>query len=333
MANLYITEQGAVLRKTGDRLIVEKNSEVLLDVQCHKIETVLIFGNVQFTTQAVRELFEHNIELALLTTTGRLIGQLTPIMSRNIELRLAQYQRLHEPEFTLAFSKAIVTGKLSNSIAMLKNFTYYHKDIDLTVEIKSCQKRLAAVDNCQSAKALLGLEGVAAKAYFQAFARMILNDNLTFTVRKKHPAPDPVNALLSFGYTLLFNEINSLLDGLGFDPYIGFYHKIEYGRPSLACDLQEEFRASLIDRFTLSLLNNRILSKADFYLHPSGSMYLQRESLKIYLEKYEHFMQAEFTSSQIEGKATFRKAIRQQIQQAARVIKGGGLYRSLIFAR
>ncbi len=332
MANLYITEQGAVLRKTGDRLLVEKDDKILLDVQCHKIETVLIFGNVQFTTQAVHELFEHGIELALLTMKGKLIGQLTPVMPKNIKLRMAQYDRYHEPEFLLSTSRAIVTGQLRNCFELIKRFGYYHKNIDLASEMKSLQNKLDSVGDYGDPQALLGLEGSAARIYFAAFSKMIQSASLTFTERKKHPAPDPVNALLSFGYTLLFNEINSLLDAIGFDPYIGFYHKIEYGRPSLACDLIEEFRAPVIDRFTLSLINNKTLGSDDFYHHrASGGMYLKRESLKTYLKKYEHFIQREFSHPELGEKANFRQAIRHQAHKLATAITDWGEYRPLIF--
>ena len=225
MANLYLTEQGAVLCKTGDRLLVKKDDEIILDVQCHKIETVLIFGNVQFTTQAVHELFEHGIELALLTMRGKLIGQLTPLMPKNINIRMAQYERYHDPEFALSFSKAIVIGKIRNSLEQIKRFGYSHKNVDFAQQIKSLQSKIDSVGECRTPKTLLGLEGTAARVYFGTLSKMIQGDGFLFAERKKHPATDPVNALLSFGYTLLFNEINSILDGIGFDPYIGFYHK------------------------------------------------------------------------------------------------------------
>src|SRR4030066_1524910 len=108
MANLYLTEQGSILRKKGDRLIVQKEKEVLLDVECHKIDAVLIFGNVQFTTQAVHELFQHGIELAILTRTGRLIGQITSPMTKNIKLRVEQFTKYWDNDFKLILSKAIV---------------------------------------------------------------------------------------------------------------------------------------------------------------------------------------------------------------------------------
>ena len=102
MANLYLTEQGAVLRKTGDRLLVHKDDKVLLDIQCNKIDAILIFGNVQFTTQSVHELFEHGVEMALLTRTGRLVGQITSPSTKNIELRIEQFRKHHDEVFKLS---------------------------------------------------------------------------------------------------------------------------------------------------------------------------------------------------------------------------------------
>jgi len=323
-----------VLCKTGNRILVKKDDETLLDIQCHKIETILIFGNVQFTTQAVHELFKHNIELALLTVKGRLVGQLTPIMPKNIKLRMAQYESYNDSAFRLSSARAIVAGKIHNSLAHVRSFTYYHKDKNLKPEIESLKLKLDSVDNFESVEKLMGLEGSAARVYFKAFGKMIISEGLTFTERKKHPAPDPVNALLSFGYTLLFNEINSFLDGIGFDPYIGIYHEIDYGRPSLACDLIEEFRAPIIDRFTLSLINGNNVSADDFYYHnPSGSMYLKRESLKSYLEKYEHLMMSKFSHHDMGEDITFRQAMRNQVGSIGKTFTEGEKYKPLRFSK
>ncbi len=123
----------------------------------------------------------------------------------------------------------------------------------------------------------------------------------------------PVNTLLSFGYTLASNEIASLLDGIGFDPYIGFFHKSKYGRPSLAADLLEEFRSPIVDRLTLKLINNRVLTENDFYFHkPSGSMYLKRTALKCYFTEYKKVANKEFTYPRTGEKTNFRRCFRIQ---------------------
>jgi CRISPR-associated protein Cas1 len=325
MANLYITEQGAVLRKTGDRLIVQKEEEILLDVQCNKVESVLIFGNVQFTTQAVHELFEHGIEMALLTRTGRLVGQMTSPATKNIELRLEQFKQYWDETFRLDLSRIIVTGKITNSMNMMRAFSYNHPEISLTPEMDQMQSGIEDVKGAKDINSLMGVEGAASRAYFSGFGKMILSE-FTFEGRRKRPATDPVNALLSFGYTLVFNEISSLLDGLGFDPYLGYFHSVEYGRASLASDIIEEFRAS-VDRFTLFLVNDRVLKKEDFYKNPKGEgVYLTREAMKRYFSQYETCLNREFVHPDSGERTTLRKCFRLQSEKLAAFIKGGNRY-------
>jgi CRISPR-associated protein Cas1 len=332
MANLYLTEQGSVLRKKGDRLIVEKEKEVLLDVECHKIDAVLIFGNVQFTTQSVHELFQHGIELAILTRTGRLIGQITSPTTKNIELRVVQFKKYGDEAFKLGFSKSIVKGKIRNSLQVLRSFFYNHPEEDLKEEIEGLEKAENGLSQQNSLEGLNGAEGMAARFYFNAFGKMILGD-FSFDGRRKYPAPDPVNALLSLGYTMVFNEISSLLDGMGFDPYLGYYHKIDYGRASLASDLLEEFRAPIADRITLRLINNRILKVEDFYNNPKGEgIYLKRDALKKYFAEYEDFINHEFTHPETKEKTCFRKCWRIQIENLASCIKLDKEYRPFFFA-
>lgn len=322
MPNLYLTEQGSILRKRGERLIVEKDGSVLLDVECHKIDSVLIFGNVQVTTQAVCELFEHGIELAILTKTGRLRGQLTSPATKNIDLRIAQFKRHEDEGFKATFAAAIVKGKIKNSVQMLRGFAYNHQDLSLAEEINILEAALEKVDGQPSPEAMSGVEGLAARYYFTAFGKMILAV-FEFKGRLKRPPPDPVNALLSLGYTMVYNEILSLLDGMGFDPYIGYYHSVVYGRASLASDLQEEWRAPIVDRLTLRLVNNRVLTADDFYDNPKGEgAYLTREGMKRYFAEYEDFMNREFVHPETKEKTNFRKCFRIQIEMLAGHIKG-----------
>lgn len=325
MANLYLTEQGSVLRKTGDRLIVQKDDEILLDIQCHKIDAVLIFGNVQFTTQSVHELFEHGIEMALLTRTGKLIGQITSPVTKNIDLRISQFNKYRDEDFRLALAKKIVSGKIKNSLQVLRWFSYNHPDRDFKLESAAISGRLREVDNVTETKQLFGVEGSAAKSYFDAFGKMLLH-TFGFSGRVKHPSTDPVNALLSFSYTIIFNEISSLLDRLGFDPYLAYYHSIDYGRASLASDIMEEFRVPIADRFTLYLINNRILNEEDFYSNPKGGVYLKRESLKRYFKEYEGMINREFIHPAKEENTSWRKCFRIQAETLASHIQSDKPY-------
>lgn len=326
MANIYLTEQQSILRKTGDRLIVEKDDQVLLDVQCHKIDAVLIFGNVQFTTQAVHELFEHGIEMAIHTRTGRLIGQITSPTTKNITLRIKQFKKYEDEIFRTRLAREIVAGKISNCLHLIRVFSYNHPDVDLKTETTALKAKQAAIGAAARIDQLLGLEGDAAKIYFQGFAKMLLGD-FVFPGRRKQPPTDPVNAMLSLSYTMIFNEISSLLDGLGFDPYLGYFHTPSYGRASLAADLMEEFRAPIGDRLTTRLINNRVFSQDDFRPNPRGDgIYFKREAMKRYFAEYENMLNREFISPESGERTSLRKCFRRQSEKMAVTIQEDAPY-------
>ena len=242
MAVLYLTEQQAVLRKTSDRLRLEKDGELLLEVPCAKIDAMLILGNVQVTTQALFELLDHGIELAYLSRSGQLRGQLTPPRAKNLPLRMRQYETVKDESFRLGISREIIGAKIASSAAVLRRLRKDYPDEIDRESIERIESALDAAAEAESQESLLGIEGSAAARYFQAVARAVPVE-LGFAHRQRRPPPDPFNALLSFGYVLAGNELQSLLDALGFDPYLGLLHEMDYGRPSLALDLLEEFRA------------------------------------------------------------------------------------------
>lgn len=325
MARLYLTEQQAILRKTGDRLIVEKDDEVLLEVPCLKLDAVLIYGNVQFTTQAAVELLEHGIELALFSTTGKLWGQLTPPKARNVLLRVRQYELERSEDFCLQFARAVVRGKIRSSVAVLKRFRANHPEALPMATVDAVEKALGRIDACSSLEMLRGVEGSAAAAYFRGFAAMVPRE-LAFDGRERRPPRDPVNSLLSFGYTLVGNELQSLLDGIGFDPYIGFYHRLDYGRPSLALDLLEEHRSALVDRFTSRLFNLGIITASDFTRTPEGGLYLNRDGKRRYFIEYEKFLNEPMSLEQ--GAVTFRDLFRLQADRLSAALLQGQPYES-----
>ena len=326
MARLYLTEQNAILRKSGDRLIVQKRDEILLEIQSHKIDAVLLFGNVQFTTQAVNELFQHGIEMAILSKTGRLRGQITSPTTKNITLRIQQFKKYWDDEFKLRLSREIVTGKVKNCLNVIRLFSYNHPEVGLKSEISALMTSLNNVESANQIDQLLGVEGHAARSYFDAFGKMLLGE-FNFPGRRKRPPPDPVNAILSLSYTMIFNEISSLLDGLGFDPYLGYFHKVEYGRASLAADLQEEFRAPIADRLALNLVNNRIFKHEDFYSNPKdGAVYFKREALKRYFVEYEKVVNHTFIHPETGLETTMRKCYRRQAEKLASAIQDEGYY-------
>ncbi len=327
MARLYITEQQAILRKTGDRLIVEKDGEVLAEIPCLKLETVLIYGNVQFTTQAAVELLDHGIEMAIFSMSGKLRGQLTPPKAKNVVLRMRQYELERSEPFCLGLARAMVRGKILNSVAGLKRFRANHPEALPPTSVDAVERKLESLESCASLEVLRGIEGAAAAAYFQAFAALVPAE-LGFPGRQRRPPRDPVNALLSFGYVLVGNELQSLLDGIGFDPYIGFLHRLDYGRPSLALDLLEEFRPALVDRFTTRLLNLGILSRVDFTRGPDGGLYLGREGKRRYFAEYEKELNTPFAGEP--QSLTFRDVFRRQAERLAAAITRDEPYESFL---
>ena len=248
MAYLYLTEQGSILRKAGDRMLVEKEDEVLLDIPYHKLEAILLFGNVQVTTQAMAELLEKGVSLSLFSRQGQYRGALEPPRGKNIDLRIAQFSAFRDASKALTAAQAVVAAKISNAIAVLDLYRR-HSDPGngFSAARDALSSSLAAAPQAPDIPTLDGVEGAAARAYFQSL--MLFNrSELAWQGRLKHPAPDPLNALLSLTYTLIMNELCALLEGAGLDPYLGFLHQVDYGRPSLALDILEPFRHPLADR-------------------------------------------------------------------------------------
>jgi CRISPR-associated protein Cas1 len=305
MATIYISEQGSVISKTSRRLIVTKESVTVLELPIFKVERLFIFGNIQITTQAMNFLLENNIDVSFFTMGGKCHGRLTTMESKNIFLRLAQYERYLDSEFQINLAKTIVSIKLDNEIELIYSFAKNYgisRFREILIAIKKCKESLNAKI---SIKSIMGIEGIAASYFFKAFKMMFRNENLIFNLRQKNPSLDPINSLLSFGYTLVTNEILSVLIGQGFDPYIGFLHGINYGRPSLALDVVEEFR-SMIDGFTLKILNKSILTEEDFISTPDG-MFLKPYSMKRYFMHYDKLMSESESNSDIKSKRLYIK--------------------------
>ncbi|MFQ5722550.1 MAG: CRISPR-associated endonuclease Cas1 [Candidatus Aminicenantales bacterium] len=325
MAVLYLIEQGSLLRKESKRLVVEKEGKILLEVPEFKIERVIIIGNVQLTTQAMKFLLQSGIETAFMTTRGKLIGKLTPVETKNVELRMLQYQKYHDEKFRLSMAKCIVEGKIKNSKVLLQKYQRNHPEVNFGASIRELNELLLGLSRKEKVSSVFGLEGRASAAYFSCFGRMFRKE-LQFETRTKHPPLDPVNALLSLGYTLITNEILSVVSSIGYDPYIGFLHGIEYGRPSLALDLVEEFRAPIIDRLTLEIINKGIITSGDFEKKEKG-YFLKDSSRERFFKQYEKRMQESFFIPEEKAEGNYRRIFFYQAQKFAKSLRSGSLYR------
>lgn len=329
MATLYITEQGAQLKKSGERLLVCKGEETLLDVPAFQVDRILIFGNVHITTHAMIFLLEKGIDVSFLSIRGRLRGRLASVESKNAFVRLAQYDKSREEGFRLELARAFIGGKMRNQRTLLLRYQRNHPEADFSESLETTRQTIAQLPHKKKVESLMGLEGAATAAYFKAFSQMV-KQGFVFEKRLRRPAPDPVNALLSFGYTLVTNELGGLVEALGFDPFIGFLHGIRYGRRSLPLDLVEEFRHPVVDMLTLSLINRRVLSEGDFRREKDGGVRLIPEALKRYLEHFERRMEKDFLHPEDQEEVSFRALIRLQAEKLEKAVLEGEAYQPFL---
>ena len=325
MSAIYITEPGCMIRISSRHLIVTKGKERKLQMPLIKVERILLFGSSQITAPAVAALLDEGIEICYLSSNGRFRGKLQPAESKNVLLRVAQYERYLDEEFTVNLARTIVRGKVANGRALILRYQRNYPDIDFSGELKTIEQTLANLPSQKTVNSLMGSEGIATAVYFKAFGKMFRGD-LRFETRSRRPPKDPVNAVLSFGYTMLTNEMFSLITAHGLDPYIGFLHGLSYGRPSLPLDLVEEFRHPFIDRFTLSLFNNGVLTESDFRPVENKGIYLNKDALQRYFEHYERRVKEKFNIGKSEEEKSYRDLFRLQVNKLSNTIMKGEKY-------
>jgi CRISPR-associated protein Cas1 len=319
MTTLYLSEQGSKLRKTSQRLVVEKYGDTLLEVPVYGIDRVLIFGAVQTSTQAISFLLESGIDVSFLSVHGRLKGKLSPVQSKNVFLRLAQYDRYKDGEFKPMIARSILEGKLKNQRTLVLRYQRNHPEADFSAQLDTISNSISSLVDTKEISSLIGLEGASSGAYFRCYSKM-LSQNFTFDKRTKHPPLDPANAILSLGYVLITNEIGALAESTGFDPFIGFLHSLRYGRKSLPLDLVEEFRHPVIDGLVQTLVNTGSIKEDDFYRESNGAFLLNREAFKRFITAYEERMEKLFLDRNDNSNTSYRKLFRKQVVKMERAI-------------
>lgn len=325
MATLYITEPGARLEKEYRRLrVVDREGQTLLVTPVSRVSEVVLVGWVGATTPALLSLLDEGIGLTFLTRYGKLRGRLTPPTGKNLPLRRSQYLRADDPTFCLTLSRAIVAGKIRNSRTMTRRMMRGSapKAPRQVARLKSSLKRLP---HCADIAAVMGQEGKAAKAYFVVL-RSALNQRLPFGRRSRRPPKDPVNALLGLGYSLLTANLMTALEIVGLDPYCGFFHgPAAYGRPALALDLMEEFRAIVVDSIVLTLVNKRMLSTDDFEPGrggPEAGIYLTRSGRRTFFKQYTRRLNTTVYHPLAGRSLSYQKIFEVQARQLAKLIVG-----------
>lgn len=286
MTSLYVDRRGVELKVDGEALVFTENGERVGTVPLHPLSRIFLRGDVKLSASLLGKLGEHDIGVVVLSgrkgTPSLLLGRPHNDAAR----RIAQYRLSLDEEFCLRFSRAIVAAKLQGQLDFISErraADFMHR-----YPLTTCERRLLGmiekIDAQTSISSLRGLEGAAAAAYFEALAE-ILPESLHFSGRNRQPPRDPVNAVLSLTYTLLHAEAVLALYGSGLDPFIGFYHTLDFGRESLACDLMEALRPQA-DRFVLALFRQETLS-ADDFSKTEGACLLGKAGRSRYYAAYE----------------------------------------------
>ena len=318
MAILYITRQGAVLHKSGNRIIVKKGSDVLQEIPIVQLDEVVIFGNGHMTTQTIGYLLNKNIPVSFLSSRGKYKGKLQPPYAKDTRIRQQQFTVAGDPSRCLELAKCFVRGKLTNAI----RFAQRQRTQNAAVKsaIRSTHQTLEKLERADSLDSLLGYEGSGTASYYKAY-RQFLGRDWGFTSRQFRPPPDPINAMLSLGYTLLHNHVYTFINVVGFDPYCGYFHQPRHGHATLASDLMEEFRQIIVDGYVLSLVNNNRVQPEDFEQTSKGIRFT-KEALDRFLVGYYGRMQQTFQHPTRNEKTTYLRSIELQVRHLARVITG-----------
>ncbi len=344
MTTLYLTEPRSLVKKDGDTLMVripenEKKGTPKRKVRVPlvKITQVIVYGDVTLTSPAMMALLEQQADVCFCSYYGRFQGRLSPALGKNSLIRLEQHRAHNDSVRSFALAQAFVYGKLANMRTLLLRANRKRDDPDVaqaTAAIKGVMKQVEALTPDQDAPppdpsdpqagtiygTLLGLEGAGTAFYFGVFGRL-LKGGWVFKRRTKRPPRDPVNALLSFGYVLLMNQVASAISIVGLDPYVGFLHSSQFGKPALALDVMEPFRPVVVDSVVLTLLNNQMLTEQDFE-EELGAWRLKEGGRRTFLTKFEERLSTEIRHPVFDYKVTYRRNLELEVRLVSKWLTG-----------
>jgi CRISPR-associated protein Cas1 len=328
---LYLNTQGLYVGKSGNVLKVKEKDKVVQEVRIGETCQVNLFGNIQISTQAVQALCEGEVPIAYFSMGGGWFYGVTHGLGvRNVYLRREQFRLAEVPAFCLRLARTLVSGKLRNQRTMLQR---NHVEPPAgPISFLKCMQEQA--ESAETLEELLGIEGSAARVYFEQFAGMIkvYDDDQSpagsepeftfdFLRRNRRPPRDPVNALLSLAYSVLAKDLTIVCHAVGFDPYLGFYHQPRFGRAALALDLMEPFRPLVADSAVLSAINTRMITTADF-VRTGDAVALRSDGRKAFFRAYEQRMDTLVTHPVFGYRVNYRRLLEIQARLLARVLTG-----------
>ena len=324
---LYVTTQNAYLFKEGQSVVVKIENTIRLRVPVHTLDAIVCFGAISMSPFLMFHCAENSVAVSFLSQHGRFLARVQGPVSGNVLLRQEQYRRSEQERDAAEIARNMLIGKLANARTTLRRALRDHGE---NQTLRSAQVRLGhqiqRLEKVQdtSLDELRGFEGDAAASYFSAFPELVTVDEeaFSFSGRNRRPPTDPVNAMLSFAYTLLVHDCRSALEGVGLDPQVGFLHAVRPGRPSLALDLMEEFRSFLADRLVLSLINRRQIQPKDFNDSAGGAVSMSDAARKTLLATWQKRKLEEITHPFLGEKCKVGLLPHLQAQLLARHLRG-----------
>jgi len=323
---LFVTTQGAYLAKDGETVAVRIEGEVALRVPLHTLDSIVCFGNVGCSPYLMGFCGERNVTLSFLTENGRFLARVQGPVSGNVLLRREQYRRADDPVFSARMAAACVLGKIANCRTSLLRAMRDHGDkLDAPILQEAVDRLGAALRRLQDDLGLdevRGVEGDAARVYFNVFDQLIVRDKAHFFLRQRSRRPplDRINCLLSFLYTLVMHDIRAALESVGLDPAVGFLHRDRPGRSGLALDMMEEFRP-MADRLALSLVNLGQVQQGDFVISDGGAVRMSDAARKTLLVTYQKRKQEEMIHPFVEEKMSLGLFFHTQALLLARFLR------------
>ncbi len=319
---VYVQQQGARVALSGERLSIWSKDEGAVEARLGNTSQISLLGNVQITPQALRAVLERGIPVSFFTYGGWFVGRAVGHDSKNVELRLAQYAGAMDPATSLRLARGFVVSKILNCRTLLRRNNTSASAVVLS-ELKQLSRKAG---EAESLAELLGLEGTAARSYFSEFTGMLKPEDDETAVfdldgRNRRPPRDPINALLSFAYSLLAKDFALTLTAVGLDPLLGFYHQPRFGRPALALDMMEEFRPLVADSVVIGVVNNGVVRGNDFVRSPAGTA-LKPAARRRLILAYERRMDQLTTHPTFGYRISYRRVLEVQARLLGRVLLG-----------
>lgn len=325
---LFVTQPEVYLSLDGHNLLLKKEKKEIGRVPLHNLESIVTFGYTGASPGLMGYCAERNISIVFLKMNGRFLARVIGKSQGNVVLRKKQYRISDDETASTLIARNFIVGKVFNHRWMIERVTRDHP-LRIDVEqFKDISKQLSSIMDeimmCTNLEVLRGWEGQAAIAYNKVFDQMILQqkEDFNFKLRSRRPPRDKVNAMLSFAYVLLANDVASALETVGLDAYVGFLHRDRPGRVSLALDVMEELRGVYADRFVLTLINNKVMKSDDFVEKENGAVLIKEESRKKFLAAWQNKKQEKLTHPFLKEKISWGLVPYAQSLLLARYLRG-----------